>query len=180
MWKDYFGDKVKIIGVDIDQRCKQFEDEQVTIEIGSQQDPEFWDSFKEKYPKVDILLDDGGHTMMQQIITFHCMFPHIQDGGLYVCEDTHTSYWAEWPWNGGVGGNATNNYMELAKSLVDELNAFHSKDKIPVTYNTLNMSGIHFYDSIVVIEKEQRLLNPIALRIGDMGVIEPFEDTIKL
>lgn len=44
-------------------------------------------AFKEKYPCVDILLDDGGHTMNQQITTFREMFPHIQDGGLYMCED---------------------------------------------------------------------------------------------
>ena len=69
MWKNYFGKDAKIVGVDIDERCKQFEEEQISIEIGSQDDPEFWAAFKEKYPRVDILLDDGGHTMNQQIVT---------------------------------------------------------------------------------------------------------------
>ena len=100
MWKNYFGEKAKIVGVDIDPRCKQFEDEQISIEIGSQDDEKFWAAFKAKYPRVDILLDDGGHTMNQQIVTFRQMFPHIKDGGLYMCEDCHTSYWN----NYGGGG----------------------------------------------------------------------------
>lgn len=93
MWKNYFGKDAKIVGVDINPNCKQLEEEQISIEIGSQEDPKFWAAFKEKYPRVDILLDDGGHTMNQQIVTFREMFPHVKDGGLYMCEDCHTSYW---------------------------------------------------------------------------------------
>ena len=92
MWKEYFGKKAKIIGVDIDERCKNFEEDQITIEIGSQEDRNFWANFKQKYPRVDILLDDGGHTMNQQITSFKEMFPHIQEGGIYMCEDCGTSY----------------------------------------------------------------------------------------
>ena len=94
MWRHYFGKDAKIIGVDIDPRCKELETDGITVEIGSQEDPNFWAAFREKYPRVDILLDDGGHTMNQQIVTFKEMFPHIRDGGLYMCEDCHTSYWS--------------------------------------------------------------------------------------
>lgn len=181
MWKDYFGDKAKIIGVDIEPKCKQFEDEQATIEIGSQSDVEFWNAFKEKYPKVDVLLDDGGHTMAQQIITFQCMFSHIAEGGIYMCEDTHTSYDNVEPYyQGGNYNDTQNNYMGFAKTFIDMINAPHSFGNIPVTYESINMSGVHFYESMVVIEKERRLLAPLALKIGDMGTVLPFEDTIKL
>lgn len=157
MWKDYFGKNVKIIGIDIDERCKQFEDEQVSIEIGSQEDIEFWDKFKEKYPKVDILLDDGGHSMKQQIVTFKCMFQHIQEGGIYMCEDTHTSYMDSAPqYNDSDFNDTQNNYMGFAKTFVDMINAPHSFGKIPITYESLNMGGVHFYESIVVIEKEKQ------------------------
>ena len=86
MWKNYFGKNVQIVGVDIDERCKQFEEEQINIEIGSQEDPNFWAAFRKKYPRVDIFLDDGGHTMNQQITTLREMFPHIKDGGIYMCK----------------------------------------------------------------------------------------------
>ena len=138
MWKDYFGKDAKIIGVDIDPRCKQFEDDQISIEIGSQEDVNFWTEFKKKYPRVDILLDDGGHTMNQQIVTFQQMFPHIQEGGLYFCEDCHTSYWAKY--GGGLGKPGT--YIEFCKKLIDELNALHTAPgALPPNYNTLHMGG---------------------------------------
>ena len=92
MWKNYFGKDAKIIGVDIDPDCKKLEEEQITIEIGSQEDKNFWAMFKEKYPRVDILLDDGGHKMNQQITTLCEMYPHLKYGGLYMCEDCGTSY----------------------------------------------------------------------------------------
>ena len=102
MWKEYFGKKAKIVGVDIDERCKKFEDDQISIEIGSQEDVNFWNAFKKKYPRVDVLLDDGGHTMRQQIITFQQMFPHIRDNGIYMCEDCGTSYRRDGNWGGGT------------------------------------------------------------------------------
>lgn len=166
MWKDYFGSKAHIIGIDIDPRCRQFAEAQIDIEIGSQDSPKFWDQFKQKYPRVDILLDDGGHQMDQQIITFREMFKHISDGGIYMCEDCHTSYFPDY--NGGLRKPDT--YIEFAKSLIDELNAFHSRGQLNPTYNTLNMGGVHFYDSIVVIEKSSIPFKPFFLRIGEYTI----------
>src|SRR5690349_21810982 len=41
MWKDYFGPKTRIFAIDIDPRCRQFEDENTSIFIGSQRDRAF-------------------------------------------------------------------------------------------------------------------------------------------
>ena len=158
MWKNYFGKDAKIVGVDINPQCKKFADEEISIEIGSQEDPNFWAAFKEKYPRVDILLDDGGHTMNQQITTFREMFPHIKDGGLYMCEDCHTSYWE----NFGGGLKREGTFIEFTKNLIDEIQASAGA---PVTYNSLNIGGLHFYDGIVVAEKKNRSLAPIDLAI---------------
>ena len=160
MWKHYFGKSAKIIGIDIDERCKQIEEEQIFVEIGSQDDEKFWAAFKKKYPRVDILLDDGGHTMNQQIVTFREMFPHIKDGGLYVCEDCLTSYVNDY--SGGLNNSAS--FIEFMKKIIDEVN-FASLDK-PPTYNTLNLSGLHFYNSIVVAEKSKISSTPFDLAIG--------------
>ena len=166
MWKNYFGKDAKIIGVDVDSRCKEFEEEQVSIEIGSQSDEKFWAAFREKYPRVDILLDDGGHTMNQQIVTFREMFPHIKDGGLYMCEDCHTSYWDVKEWKGG-GLKVSGTFIEFTKNLIDEINAPLSRGAVQQTYNTLNAGGIHFYDSVVVVEKKRRPFFPFFLDIGE-------------
>ena len=169
MWRNYFGKDAKIVGIDINPVCKQFEDaeQNIFVEIGSQDDPNFWAAFKEKYPRVDILLDDGGHISNQQIVTFREMFPHIKDGGLYMCEDCHTSYLKEW----GGGLKKPDTFIEFTKNLIDELNAFYTNEALQPTYNTLNMGGIHFYDSIVVVEKKEIPFRPFDLPVGDFAEV---------
>ncbi len=168
MWKNYFGEKAKIVGIDINENCKKFEEEQISVEIGSQEDENFWTDFKQKYPRVDILLDDGGHEMNQQIVTFRQMFPHIKDGGIYMCEDCHTSYWPEY--KGGLHHPDT--YIEFAKALVDVINAFHTGEGLKPNYFTVNMGGIHFYDSIVIVEKSFVPLLPFGQIIGQPESVE--------
>ncbi|MBR3746038.1 MAG: hypothetical protein IKN27_03665, partial [Selenomonadaceae bacterium] len=119
------------------------------------------------------LLDDGGHEMNQQLVTFREMFPHIKDGGLYMCEDCHTSYWDEW----GGGLKKSDTFIEFTKNLIDELNAFHTNGTLPPNYNTLNMGGIHFYDSIVIVEKKKIPFKPFYLRIGK-GDVANFTDSL--
>src|SRR6478736_6564315 len=89
LWKRYFGDKLHLYGVDINPRCKELEQENVQIFIGEQEDKNFLSELKSKIPKLDILIDDGGHTMLQQIVTFEELYNHIKDNGIYLCEDTH-------------------------------------------------------------------------------------------
>lgn len=90
------------------------------------------------------------------------MFPHIKDGGLYMCEDCHTSYWN----NMGEGVNNPASFIEFSKRLIDEINAFHTRGALPPTYATINIGGIHFYDSVVIAEKKQIPFQPFNLRIG--------------
>ena len=40
----------------------------------------------------DLILDDGGHKMDQQQISFGTLFPTLKSGGLYIIEDIHTSF----------------------------------------------------------------------------------------
>ena len=151
MWKNYFGDQVKIYGIDIDPRCKQLEESQVEIIIGDQEDRNFLRDLKDKLPKIDILIDDGGHTMKQQIHTFEELFPAIDSQGVYLCEDMHTSYWEEW--QGGYKKEGT--FIEYSKNFIDYINAWHSRDpyQFQISEFTKSASSLHYYDSILVIEK---------------------------
>lgn len=162
MWRSYFGDKVKIYGIDINPECKKFESEQIKIIIGNQEDKDFLESLKNIIPQIDILLDDGGHTMRQQINTFEVLFEHIKIDGLYLCEDTHTSYW--WEYQGGYRNK--NSFVEYSKHLIDYLYAWYSKDRrLKVSNITHTLRAIHFYDSIVVFEKG-KILEPSRKRTG--------------
>jgi predicted O-methyltransferase YrrM len=39
----------------------------------------------------DLILDDGGHTMRQQQVSFGFLFKYLKPGGIYIIEDVHTS-----------------------------------------------------------------------------------------
>ena len=84
MWKEYFGPNAKITGVDINEHCKQLEEERIEIFIGDQEDRGFLKALAEKIPRIDILIDDGGHTMKQQINTFEVLFPCIDENGIFL------------------------------------------------------------------------------------------------
>ena len=118
MWKDYFGPKAKIYGIDVNPQCKALEEENIKIFIGSQSDRNFLREIKKSIPQVDILLDDGGHTMRQQIVTFEELFGHIKENGVYLCEDMMTSYWMKY--GGGVKRRGT--FIEYTKNFIDFLN----------------------------------------------------------
>ena len=167
MWKKYFGKKVHIYGIDVNPRCKELEDEQVTIFIGEQEDRTFLSELRNKIPKLDILIDDGGHTMIQQIVTFEEMFQHVKDDGIYLCEDTHTSYMDAF--HGGYKKKDT--FIEYSKNFVDYIHAWHSenKKKLDVTDFTKSVYGLHFYTGIVLIEKKTMEF-PKDIRKGELTV----------
>jgi SAM-dependent methyltransferase len=151
MWKEYFGRKARIIGVDIDPRCKELAEGRVEVIIGDQEDRDFLRSFRERVGPIDILIEDGGHTMGQQIATFEEMWPAVRDGGVYLVEDLHTSYWPEY--EGGYERKGT--FIEYAKHLIDQQNAWHSKDKESFAADeyTRTIRAMHIYDSVIVFDK---------------------------
>ena len=143
MWNFYLNNNCKIVGLDIDPCFKQFEKDNIQIFFGDQGYPQFWDNFNTLGIYFDIIIDDGGHFMHQQIITFEKMYPMVKDQGVYLCEDTHTSYWKEW--NNGT----TQTFTDYSKNFVDNLNYFHQIPK-KECFNTFCVS---FYDSVVVLDK---------------------------
>ena len=152
MWRDYFGPKARIIGIDINPECEKFATKNTEIYIGDQEDKDFLRSLMDKIGKVDIVIEDGGHTMLQQINTFEEVYPKMSDNGVFLIEDLHTSYWDGY----GGGYRKQGTFIEKAKGLIDDLNAWHSKDpeSFKVTDFTKTTHSMHFYDSIIVFERK--------------------------
>lgn len=163
MWRDYFGPRARLVGADIEPRCKQWEDSGTRIFIGDQADRRFLQKVAQKARPIDVVVEDGGHHPDQQIATFEVMYPLIKPDGVFVVEDLHTSYWSSY--SGGLGRPGT--FMDYAKDLTDQLNAFHSGTPcFKPTEFIKTTKSIHFYDSVVVFEKGERPVRPTHQRTG--------------
>jgi len=175
MWKHYFGKQAKIYGVDINPRCAELAEDQIEILIGDQENRESLRAICRGLPKMDIILDDGGHTMQQQVITFEETWSQLNDGGLYVCEDLHTSYWPAF----GGGYRLPHTFIEYSKQLIDQLHAWYSQDgQFIVDSFTRSTFAVHYYDSMVVIEK-RAISAPLARMKGMPSFpLEPAEQAV--
>src|SRR5215813_4244524 len=152
MWRDYFGPGTEVVGIDVDPACKQFEEKGIHVLIGDQANRTFLASVREQVPRIDILIDDGGHRMEQQIATFEELYPHIHTDGVYTCEDVHTSFWPKW----GGGYRNKDTFLEHMKGLVDRLSSWEAEEpQLPVDEFARTTHSIHFYTSMVVVEKRK-------------------------
>ena len=149
MWKRYFGPHARIIGIDVVPEHREFEEDQIEIRIGAQQDHRFLQSLLDEFGPPDIVLDDGSHLMSHVVSSFQFLYPRITKNGIYMVEDLHTAYWEEY--EGGLRKPST--FIELSKTLIDELNAEHGRHALSPTEFTRNTLSMHFYDSVIVFER---------------------------
>jgi SAM-dependent methyltransferase len=149
MWKRYFGPHARIVGIDIKPECKNFEDDQIEVHIGPQQDTQFLQSVLDKIGTPDIVLDDGSHVMNHILASFEFLYHRLLKNGIYMVEDLHCAYFEEF--EGGLRKPST--FIEVSKNLIDELNADHSRGALPPTEFTRTTASMHFYDSVVVFER---------------------------
>lgn len=151
LWRKYFGAKAQLFGVDVNPHCLALDEPGAKIFIGDQSDRKFLASLAARLPRIDVLIDDGGHTMAQQIATFELLFPSIAKDGVYICEDACTSYWRKY----GGGFRKRASFIEYSKGLIDSLNAWHSEEPARLSVNdfTQAVRSVTYYDSVVVIEK---------------------------
>jgi len=134
LWLDYFPN-ARITGVDIEKRENPTH-ERYTFLQGDQMDKNFWRTFIENQPKIDILIDDGGHRNDQIETTYWCLWQHLKPGGLYCIEDLGAAYVPDCN-RPGFG-----NTIDFVKLLCDRINMSRG-----------NMESLHFYRELCIITK---------------------------
>jgi len=151
MWKSYFL-RGKIVSVDIYNKNK-LEEKRIKIYKGSQVDFKLLDTIDNKSGPFDIIIDDGSHINEHVIKTFEYLFPKLKDDGIYVIEDTQTSYWPD------MGGKLIEKNNEATiygffKKLIDGLNhkEFMLEEYVPNYYDK-SIISIHFYHNLIFIYK---------------------------
>ena len=145
------GPRRVIFGIDIDPACAARVDAPNQVRIGSQADPSFLRGVVEEMGGVDIVIDDGSHVAQHQRVSFRTLFPLLSDGGLYVVEDTHSSYWPGF-FQGGVRRRGT--AVEMAKELIDDLHRHWHWQRRP---SHGDVHAVHTYDSVFFVEKRRQL-----------------------
>ena len=148
LWRRYLGPEATIVGIDINPACRERVDPPNIVHIGSQADGAFLEGVVAQHGPPDVILDDGSHIAKHQRASFDILFPLLKVGGLYIIEDTHTSYWNDW--DGGYRRRGT--AIELAKGLVDDFHGWYHSRPSPARHHE-QIGAVHFHDSIVVIEK---------------------------
>src|ERR1700690_57884 len=83
LWKQYFGEKAQIMGLDIDPRCKAYEEDRIEIIVCDAADKQI-DAW---LPGFDIVIDDGSHLPRDQIASFGFIWPNTKS--VYLIEDCH-------------------------------------------------------------------------------------------
>lgn len=164
MWREYFGPRAQLFGVDCYAKCQQWETDWLQIFIGDQADRRFLQEVAAEVGPVDVVIEDGGHFPHQQTATFEEFYPLVKPGGVFIAEDLHTAYWPDY--DGGLGKPGT--FIEYAKGLVDQLNAYHSREPgFGPDQFTTSAASMHFYDSMLVVEKSgSRVERPVSKARG--------------
>ena len=93
----------------------------------------------------DVIIDDGGHTMAQQITSIECLFPR---------STTVASTWWRTPTRptGALPGRRSDVHGG-AKARLDDINGYHFRTEAELGVWTASVTAIHVYDSIVVLDK---------------------------
>lgn len=152
LYKKYLGALSTIVGIDIDPKCKQYEEPDCYIRIGNQKDNAFLLSLIDEFGIPDIIIDDGGHLQSQILSSFKILYPLLNNNGIYIIEDLHTSYWQDY--EGGL--KKPSSFIEISKNMIDDLNSWYYKSEDEISDFCRNTFGIYFFDSVVVFDKRIR------------------------
>jgi hypothetical protein len=139
------------------------------VYTGSQDNVSLLKTIHNEQGPFDIVIDDGSHNNDHQITTFECLFPLLKPGGIYIVEDTHSSYWSV-----KNGGYDSESFVNYTKRLFDLINYWYwtkgyqdhegkwnpdpndvdnyNSHNVPLEIYS-NINSIRFYPNIVVFHK---------------------------
>lgn len=170
MWSSYLGSQATVVGIEKSDLSDLSILKDYEVVKGDQASHEFWVQFYKQHPDVDILIDDGGHTYLQQIQTVESAVKLNNHPMTVIVEDCETSYM------NGFGPNQYT-FIKWAKQSLDSLNSKHPKVSVlcDLAFQA-KLRSIQFYPSLVCFKtgapdytKIQTLFNPGKLSNSSMA-----------
>lgn len=174
MWKQYFP-RGLVFGIDVLDKTP-IEEQRIRTFQGDQADEQFLAKVIEEIGEPDIIVDDGCHFSGHVVKSFRCLFPVLRDGGIYVVEDTQTSYWPAF--GGSEDVNSQETSMGFMKTLIDGLHYEErlDDDERNPSYSDRYITDIHFYHNMVFVHKGLNEEGSIRGEIGKyLDLRVPFE-----
>lgn len=88
MWRDFFPNAV-IYGMDCQTKeLEEFSMERIKLFVGRQEKREDLQALINEFGSdFDLIVEDGGHRVDEQQISFGFLFKYVKSGGMYVIED---------------------------------------------------------------------------------------------
>ncbi len=155
MWKSYFP-FARIFSLDIYDKSF-LQENRIKIFKGSQVDERFLNTVCNQIGELDLIIDDGSHINEHVIKTFEILFPKLKKCGIYVIEDTQTSYWEDYGGN-SKDLNSKGTIYNYFKSLIDALNNEEFMiDNYEKSYYDRHIISMHFYHNMIFIYKGENL-----------------------
>lgn len=123
IWSKFFPNAEIIVGCDINPLCSKltYEHPKIKVIVGDANEDETFNRVVAASQKFDIIIDDGSHRSEDIIRSFALYFPLLSEGGVFIAEDLHCSYWDSF--QGGV--EAPYSSINFFKRLADCVNREH-------------------------------------------------------
>ncbi|MES2219512.1 MAG: class I SAM-dependent methyltransferase [Acidobacteriota bacterium] len=179
IWSKYFPQARKFVGCDINPKCNllRYDDPRIAVVVGDANSDAVQTKVLSHSQTFDIAIDDGSHRSSDIVKSFCRYFPHLADGGIFIAEDLHCSYWREY--EGGLLYRYSS--IEFFKRLVDVVSHEHwgngkprtdvlmpifSKYKVALDESALqHIHSVEFINSICVIRKAPPQQNKLGIRV---------------
>jgi glycosyltransferase involved in cell wall biosynthesis len=178
VWGSYFPNAKLILGCDINPACAKltYAHNQVVVLVGDINTDQTEAEICRYSSTFDLIIDDGSHTSSDIIKSFARYFPRLRQGGLYVVEDLHCSYWQSY--EGGINYPFTS--MAFLKTLADIINFEHwgfraDRHDLLIPYANhfsalftdamlAEIHSVEFINSMCVIHKQAARFNRLGRR----------------
>ena len=162
----FFNNIKAIVGVDINEKCRDIEmkDKGIEIIIGDAKSISTRENIEKISSTFDIIIDDGSHISSDIISNFVNLVELVSYGGLYIIEDLCCSYWKSY----GGGLNNQLSAINFFKKLIDIINHQHWDEKFSIEdffkkigIDNINEKALHkltflknitFFNSMCVLE----------------------------
>ncbi len=179
IWSKYFPNAVKLIGCDRNSGCRRltYDNSIITVVVADANLDETEKIILDHAQTYTLIIDDGSHRSSDIVKSFARYFPHLEDGGLFVVEDLHCSYWQEF--EGGIfdpyssvaffkrlADIINHEHWGVAKSRKELLSGFARK--YGVSFNEEVLAHVHsvkFINSMCIISKAAMDQNQLGHRV---------------